>query len=135
MKEPLKQQIWDQSKEWMNAIGDVITQMAKQLGVGAEHVYRVYTQQMFVEGIVYSVVSLAIIVTLITLMVKIYKWTDNWDDEEGILFCRIFGTVIGIVGVMLLIFIVFVPYTLQALNPEYYTLQYLMETVKGLVRK
>lgn len=145
MKDNLKQEIWDQSKEWINAIGEVINEMAKNLGIAAEHVYTVYTKQMFVEGLVWTVFLLALYITIITLTKVMYKWnirhfhTDyhkqytNYDDSMKLVPLAIGG------AVFLLVFLFSASTLLESVmkifNPEYYTLKYLMETAKDMVSK
>lgn len=140
----LKHEIWEQSKEWINAIGDVVNEMATKLGVASEHVYRVYTKQMFVEGIVYtsisilSIIMLAIIWRIIFVQVKKLT-TDPEDyknyDRSATTFTVIVGGLIFMVVSGIILGSAVIPNMMKIFNPEYYTMKALFDTVKGLVSK
>lgn len=139
MKKELSQQIWEKTSGWIDGIGDVVNQLAKQLGVAAGHVYEVYTRQMFVEGLIYSIIALIIIIADIIIVPKVYKWTKPWDEKwrdgsDGRIAVCALATIAGIGLFFGMVFGVLIPYAMQAANPEYYTMKEIFDMVKSAAK-
>jgi hypothetical protein len=129
----LSEKIWEKSSGWVDQIGVVIGKMAHQLGVASEHVYEVYTKQVFFEGLVYS--SLSALFILILVIANIVVWVNTrYSDNDNKWFARgiafvvlfIFGGMIAMEGL--------VPNLLKVFNPEYYTIKEIMNMLKGVVK-
>jgi hypothetical protein len=135
----LKEEIWDQSKEWIDAIGEVIEKMADKLGIAAEHVYTVYTKQMFVEGVVDASISLLLMIAMVSLIIYGWKKLDEYGKEDPSDYSDLFGMMLlatAIISVITLVvaFTWFKTGLMMALNPEFYTLKYLIETAKEMAK-
>lgn len=138
-KGQLSQQIWDKTSGWIDGIGTVVNQLAKQLGVAAAHVYEVYTRQMFVEGLTYSIISFTIAITVLILIIKTYKWVAKYNDGydewgEGSVILVIFVTLAGGGLFFGMIFGVFTENIMKVFNPEYYTMKEIFDMVKSATK-
>jgi hypothetical protein len=136
----LKEEIWDQSKEWIDAIGEVIEKMADKLGIAAEHVYTVYTKQMFVEGVVDASISLLLMIAMVSLIIygwkKVNQYGEDNTSDDYMEFVIMMVVVTAILSVITLVvaFTWFKTGVMMALNPEFYTLKYLIETAKEMAK-
>ena len=133
-QQKLSEQIWEKSSEWVDQIGVVIGDLAKQLGVATEHVYTVYTKQVFYEGVVYASVSAAILFALI--LVNIITWfvTRKYEGEAkwG---TRIIAGIIMLIAGSVLTYEGLVPNLLKAFNPEYYTIKTIVEQIGSMMSR
>jgi membrane protease YdiL (CAAX protease family) len=139
-KAKLSEQIWGKSSGWVDQIGEVIGKMAKQLGIASEHVYEVYTKQIFFEGVVWSCVYaffvLLLVVAYTVLWVNTKNLKDRWGevDNESKWFARGMGfLVLAVVGSMI-ITLGLVPSLFKVFNPEYYTIKEIMSMIKSVVK-
>ena len=121
---------------------EYIDAIAANLGVAAEHVYGALLKQAMVSGlrsVVYIIICLAVSYLIIKMFKRIYS--DVKEGEEGI-FVDSFGVSIG--GVIALIFggiaIVIMFFAIMSdisnattalLNPEYWALKEILDTIKG----
>lgn len=133
-KEKLSEKIWEQSSEWVNQIGVVIGDLAKQMGVATEHVYTVYTKQIFFEGIVWASFSLLFILIALSLLVYVWFTTRNIQDVFDKTFSRVIATVVGLIIIGLLGFYGLVPNLLKVFNPEYYTIKTIIDQIGTMVK-
>jgi hypothetical protein len=126
-EQQLGEKVLDHVDSWMIGLGHVIKELAQQLGVAAEHVYEVYTKQVFAEGLVWSVLILIGIASLIWFVKFVWNKTVNMEEVDRQL-VRSFGTIIPIIGIVVLA--LFLPHNvLKIINPEYYTIQDLVNMV------
>jgi uncharacterized membrane protein YidH (DUF202 family) len=135
----LSEKIWEKSSGWVDQIGVVIGKMAHQLGVASEHVYEVYTKQIFFEGVVWSSVYvffvLLLTVAYIILWVNTKNIKDRWGerDLESIWFARGMGfLVVGVISA-LIITQGLVPSLFKVFNPEYYTIKEIINMLGKVV--
>ena len=121
---------------------EYIDAIAANLGVAAEHVYGALLKQAMVSGlrsVVYIIICLAVSYLIIKMFKRIYS--DVKEGEEGI-FVDSYGVSIG--GVIALIFggiaIVIMFFAIMSdisnattalLNPEYWALKEILDTIKG----
>lgn len=133
-KEKLSEKIWEQSSEWVNQIGVVIGDLAKQMGVATEHVHTVYTKQIFFEGIVWASFSLLFILIALSLLVYVWFTTRNIQDVFDKTFSRVIATVVGLIIIGLLGFYGLVPNLLKVFNPEYYTIKTIIDQIGTMVK-
>lgn len=117
-------------------IGGFIDELAKQLGVAAEHVYEILVRQQYVDGIgmlVKSGIWIVLFLVVWIAMTKLFykKWDRIEDDAQfGI---GMLSLVLGIVTVIMT-FIIIGDVTLgikKLLNPEYYALEDIMQFIQG----
>lgn len=134
-KNQLSQQIWEKTSGWIDGIGTVVNQLAKQLGVAAAHVYEVYTRQMFVEGITYAVFSITIAIASLIVMVKSFKWSKGKMDSDDRSFVLSFAVLAGLGIFFGMIFGLAIPNIMKAANPEYYTMKEIFDMVKSATGK
>lgn len=136
-KQKLSEEIWEKSSGWVDQIGVVIGKMAEQLGVASEHVYTVYTKQIFFEGIVKA--SFAFSFVLAFIIFNIYVWystknlsnaTDEFEAKWGLR--AVAAVILFVIGGFIMNFGV-IPNILKALNPEYYTIKEIIDQVGNLV--
>lgn len=141
-KTKLSEKMWEQAVDWVDQIGVVVNEMAKQMGVAAEHIYKVYTKQMFVEGIVHSFVhllSFAIFFVIWRIVyVQVCKTYNNPEDRskydpEAKIFVIVIGGIIFLLGFFLSIELL-VESLLKIFNPEYYTLKDILESIKEIAK-
>jgi hypothetical protein len=125
-------QILEHVDKWMSGIGQVIKELAKQLGIAAEHVYEVYTKQQFAEGIVGTLLSLVGIGTLIWFIKFVWRTTAKFNDDGNRAFVRTFGTGIPLIAIAIIGSAVLPISLLKVINPEYYTINDLLELVRSL---
>jgi hypothetical protein len=136
-KQKLSEEIWEKSSGWVDQIGVVIGKMAEQLGVASEHVYTVYTKQIFFEGIVRA--SFAASFVLVFIVFNIYCWystrnlSNSTDDFEAKWGLRAIAAIILFVVGGLIVNYGVIPNMLKALNPEYYTIKEIIDQVGKLV--
>lgn len=124
---------------------DVITGLAQQLQIPAEHVYQVFTDQYFASGLVTLIlITFFLLSSLIGLIFscmayinggKKYKEKHEYGD-----YCETSAGIIQIItmlatGIIFLICIVVVTTDasealMQVMNPEYYTIKEIMSLVR-----
>lgn len=130
-KEKLSEKIWEQSSEWIEQVGTVVGDLAKQLGVATEHVYTVYTKQIFFEGVVSASYNAFFMIILLIAIIITWILTRNIDDESKWI-ARVIVSFVGF-GLIALIGDSFVGNLVRVLNPEYYTIKEIIEQVGGMV--
>lgn len=134
MSEKLSEKIWEQSSEWIDQIGVVIGGLAKQLGVATEHVYTVYTKQVFFEGVIYA--SATAFFLLVLILGNIITWfvtRNSYGEEKWV--ARIIAAVVLLFVGSLITFEVLVPNLLKAFNPEYYTIKTIVDQIGSMLNK
>lgn len=144
----LKEEIWEQSKEWLNAIGEVVNEMASKLGVASEHVYKVYTKQMFYEGLTEVISSILFIIFWFVMtyvaFVKFKKYMIFLKKEEVAITKDNSETIFAFTVINIVIWVIFMAVfgvqlddikdgAMMMFNPEYYTMKDLVDTVKELI--
>ena len=121
---------------------EYIDAIAANLGVAAEHVYGALLKQAMVSGlrsVVYIIICLAVSYAIIKVLKRVYS--DVKEDEEG-LFVDSFGVTLGgvfalVFGGIALVIMFFVIMsdisnaTTALLNPEYWALKEILDTIKG----
>lgn len=140
MSVSLKKEIWSQSKEWIDAIGEVVKEMATGLGVATERVYSVYTKQMFYDGIMEIVSSLLFVGFLFAVLkvglrkFKSYLDVDDEekDDKEVFLVVSLIATILFVIITCFQINDIKIG-AMMVFNPEYYTMKDLLDSVKELI--
>lgn len=132
-KQKLSEQIWEKSSGWVDQIGEVIGKMAKQLGVASEHVYEVYTKQVFFEGLVHTCVAVFFLILLLIANIVVWVATRCSNDEDKY-FPRGIAFVLFLIIGGLIISEGLVPNLLKMLNPEYYTIKEIMSMLKSVVK-
>lgn len=134
MSKNISEKVWDKTSEWIDGIGIVIKEMAKQLGVAAEHVYDVYTKQMFAEGLTAILIYLLFTLIAIVLSFIIYRFLNKDIKEDKDL---LFFPAIPII-LWFLMSLMFSPELheaiLKMINPEYYTMKNLLEMIKETIK-
>lgn len=128
----LSNQVLEHVDKWMTGLGQVIQDLAKQLGIAAEHVYEVYTKQQFAEGIVGILLSLVGIGTLIWFIKFVWRITAKFNDDINRAFVRTFGTAMPFIAIAIIGSAVLPISLLKAINPEYYTINDLLDMVRSL---
>lgn len=128
----LSEKIWEQSVEWVDEIGSVITELAKQLGVASEHVYTIYTKQVFFEGLVKASAS-AFFVILLFIATLVTWFVTRKYEEEAKWIPRLVSTFLLLLIGSLVIADGLIPNLLKTLNPEYYTIKQIMEMLGKVV--
>jgi hypothetical protein len=114
-------------KEVMNSelsqkVAQVIEEMAKGLGLAVEHVYTILVNQMFYEGLVFSLIC--ILGIFLTSLLIYLLWTKA--SDEGL---QVVGTIM--LGVLLVFTFVSLPNNLlKVFNPEYYAIKFIIESIK-----
>jgi len=137
--------------EVMNKVGEYIDALAKNLGVAAEHVYKVLVQQQLAEGIGGLLVSLLInIVCILVLskLVKVYRNAEYREIEFGFSMKKVpqnkqaefvymgDGVPFWVFGILSIIVLgIMIPiahdFVLRLINPEYYAIKEIMDVFKG----
>lgn len=121
---------------------EYIDAIAANLGVAAEHVYGALLKQAMVSGlrsVVYIIICLAVSYAILKMFKRIYA--DVKEGEDGI-FVDSFGVSLG--GVLALVFggiaIILMFFAIMSdisnattalLNPEYWALKEILDTIKG----
>lgn len=137
-KENLSEKIWEQSADWIDQIGNVIGEMAKQLGVATEHVYTVYTKQIFYEGLMTLISSLLIIVLFFIVYLvaisKMKKITEAKEMEEETKY--ILSTVITVLFLAITLFQLgdMRDAAMKVFNPEYYTIKMIVDQIGAILK-
>lgn len=137
-KENLSEKIWEQSADWIDQIGNVIGEMAKQLGVATEHVYTVYTKQIFYEGLMILISSLLTIVLFFIVYLvaisKMKKITEAKEMEEETKY--ILSTAITVLFLAITLFELsdMRDAAMKVFNPEYYTIKMIVDQIGAILK-
>jgi len=120
------------SEKFQEKIIEYIDALSVKLGVATEHVYGVMVRQQFVEGIVYSIVTLSVLIASIVAFKKsLQSFFKCCKQDED----RTFGFVIAYGLVLFMSFfaaISFLPdQILKIYNPEYYAIKTILDTIGG----
>lgn len=122
---------WKDVQPYLDKIGLAIADIAKGLGVAAEHVMYVLVKQQFAYGIVATLGSLIYLGLFAWLFVYVQKH-NKWMVGEGLVIAAIAITGIGA-------FLVFLfglcDGIMHLLNPEYYAMQDIFDFLKSLHNK
>ena len=121
---------------------EYIDAIAANLGVAAEHVYGALLKQAMVSGlrsVVYIIVCLAVGYAIIKVFKRIYSDVKEGEDSIfvdsfGISLGGVFAIIIGGVAIIILFFAIMADIgnaTTALLNPEYWALKELLNTIKG----
>ena len=122
---------------------EYIDALAANLGVAAEHVYGALLKQAMVSGVrsvVYIILCLAVVYMVIRMLKKVYTdvkdgnnnsiFLDGWDISAA-------GIIASFVGgiALFILFIAIIANISNAstalLNPEYWALKEILDTIKG----
>jgi hypothetical protein len=124
--------------------GAYIAELAKQLGVAAEHVYGVMIRQQYTEAVglfVENGLWLLIWLTLIPILVWGWKKTirvarETRDDDYyiGVTVCTIIFAIVFIPCIVDIVGDIKLA-TMKMINPEYYALKDIMEFIQAKVKK
>ena len=112
-------------------LGSFISEIAKQMGVAATHVYEILIRQQYVEGIGFLIWSIGLLI-LISFIAYCLK--------KGIISRATWHEFVVIPYIVcLFLFIVFIGCfyegVLRMMNPEYYALQDLFEMIEAISGK
>lgn len=115
--------------------GSVIDELAKQMGVAAEHIYEVIVRQQYVEGISGLIGSglffiFAIILMIVSLKSRKRLLNEGYADGSDMIAFRWIGIVISFIIVIVVLFTT-IAYLKMLLNPEFYALKDIMELIRG----
>ncbi|MGI1828747.1 hypothetical protein ACRPLG_02625 [Bacillus safensis] len=121
-----------------------IDKLAAKLGVAAEHVYGVLVKQSYVFGIINIIVGAILLAGFAVLLRLNYLIiakgeSPSWGEEETIYYklrevgCGMLFIVIIIVTILAVIFGMVALFSgiMQALNPEYYAIKEIIDTIGG----
>lgn len=113
-------------------IGELVTELAKQLGVAAEHVYMAMIRQQMIYGVSKLVVAIPLLIFFIFCMKHFYKremseWKKTNDGGIGYGLMVVFGVL------SFICLLVIGNGVLHLLSPEYYALKEIMELIRGNV--
>ncbi|PEM08545.1 hypothetical protein [Bacillus wiedmannii] len=106
----------------------MIEELAKQLGVAAEHVYTVFTKQMIIEG--WTFIGMVAIFTLLfaAATILLIKKADDI-DETPLVFC---GVLLLCADAITIGTWFFVGEAIQKIhNPEYWAMKEIIKAVTG----
>lgn len=111
-------------------VTQAITPLAQKLGQGAEQLYKIYTRQQFINGITYLIWALILTIAS-TVVYRLGK--SIWKKEPDLDDARFFGGFVLVLAVALLVgAVVLLTSGLQhLLNPQYFTVQQIICTVKN----
>lgn len=123
--------------------GSYINELAKQLGVAAEHVYGVLIRQQYTEAIgslVQDFVWIVVWIMMIIFIVKGWKRANYWlsKGDDGWQYGMIIATVFcSIASIFILVFVTadLKEAIMKLLNPEYYALKDIMDFIQSKVKK
>ena len=121
---------------------EYIDAIAANLGVAAEHVYGALLKQAMVSGlrsVVYIIICLAVSYLIIKMFKRIYSDVKEGEDSIfvdsfGISLGGVFAIIIGGVAIIILFFAIMADIgnaTTALLNPEYWALKEILNTIKG----
>jgi hypothetical protein len=121
--------------EKTDAFGEVINELAKQLGVAAEHVYSVIVKQQYVEGISGLIGAGLIAILALVLLISSFKsrkklLEKGHYDGSDIIAVRWAGMAIGFLVMGGMVFWA-IDALKMLLNPEFYAIQDIMEMIRG----
>lgn len=137
-KEKLSEKIWEQSAEWIDQIGTVIGEMAKQLGVATEHVYTVYTKQVFYEGLTELISSFLVIllflVVYLLLLRKMKKAVPAKEMDSDTFY--ILSAILTIIMVATALWQLddMQDAAMKTFNPEYYTIKMIVDQIGAILK-
>lgn len=125
----------DKAFEYIDAI-------AANLGVAAEHVYGALLKQSMVSGlrsVLYIIICLAVSYVIIKMIKRIYSDVKEGEDgifvdSYGISLGGVFALVFGGIAIILIFFAIMSDIsnaTTALLNPEYWALKEILDTIKG----
>lgn len=132
--------VYSDGKELLSAVGEdtkkALIYLGQKAGVAAEKVYEVYTKKFWVEGLVGVLKTLLLTIILITLVSFIYKRTKVIVVEKlSVPAMLVSFLVIVTIGSLTFTSWGELPTNINKLvNPEFYTIQTIFETVKTLVK-
>lgn len=123
---------------------EYIDAIAANLGVAAEHVYGALLKQAMVSGlrsVVYIIICLAVGYMVIRLLKRIYAdvkdentdsiFVDGWHDLNA---GGIIASFAGGIAIIIMFFVIMAEIsnaTTALLNPEYWALKEILDTIKG----
>lgn len=123
--------------------GSYINELAKQLGVAAEHVYGVLIRQQYAEAVgtlIEAFILLCVFIVLTVFFVLGWKRANHW-LEKGYDEWQV-GMIIGTVVYLVASAFIIVEITsdvkdgiMRLLNPEYYALKDIMDFIQSKVKQ
>lgn len=120
----------------MDKAMEYIDKLAEKLGVAAEHVYGVLVKQQMVSGVIGIFGMIAAIIFLGIVFTKLLKKgiehnkvLDSFDTSPYTLVAIFFGAVLGIT-VIVSFFVIPIGIN-QIINPEYYAIKEIIDTIGG----
>ena len=121
---------------------EYIDAIAANLGVAAEHVYGALLKQAMVSGlrsVVYIIICLAVGYAILKMFKRIYADVKEGEDgifvdSYGVSLGGVFALVFGGIAIILMFFAIMSDIsnaTTALLNPEYWALKEILDTIKG----
>lgn len=121
---------------------EYIDAIAANLGVAAEHVYGALLKQAMVSGlrsVVYIIICLAVSYVIIKMLKRIYSDVKEGEDgifvdSYGVSLGGVFALIFGGVAIVIMFFVIMTEIsnaTTALLNPEYWALKEILDTIKG----
>ena len=121
---------------------EYIDAIAANLGVAAEHVYGALLKQAMVSGlrsVVYIIIGLAVSYVIIKILKTVYSDVKEGEDgifvdSYGVSLGGVFALIFGGIAIILMFFAIMSDIsnaTTALLNPEYWALKEILDTIKG----
>lgn len=121
---------------------EYIDAIAANLGVAAEHVYGALLKQAMVSGlrsVVYIIICLAVSYVIIKMLKTVYSDVKAEEeslfvDDFGISLAGVFAVTFGGIAIVIMFFAIMSDInnaTTALLNPEYWALKEILDTIKG----
>lgn len=121
---------------------EYIDAIAANLGVAAEHVYGALLKQAMVSGlrsVVYILICLAVSYVIIKMLKTVYSDIKAGEeslfvDDFGISLAGVFAVIFGGIAIIIMFFAIMSDIsnaTTALLNPEYWALKEILDTIKG----
>ena len=121
---------------------EYIDAIAANLGVAAEHVYGALLKQAVVSGlrsVVYIIIGLAVSYVIIKILKTVYSDVKEGEDgifadSYGVSLGGVFALIFGGIAIILMFFAIMSDIsnaTTALLNPEYWALKEILDTIKG----
>jgi hypothetical protein len=107
----------------------MIQKMADGLGTTATHLWMVLVKQAYIGGVINCILTLiyVLVVAILGICTAITMRGDDEDKKAAmVIACLVFGVVGGIFAIGML-----ADNLTRLMNPEYWALQQVLETVKG----
>lgn len=117
------------NNEVIEKVFEYIDVLAQKLGVATEFVFKTLIVQMFIEGIVWSLILIVLLIASIIIYKKVISFVTTVlnDIKEPLIFLSTF-----ILLLIIIIVITYLPYNIMKIfNPEYYALKEILDVFKS----